>query len=218
MISSENYGICIPYVVRTVPNKGLGLFAGAAIPRGTAGWVHVTGQYAVHDEKMATQTVSVLIGARSNGFASPLLCALCICQSRKVVMKNDLKGFISSIENKQKREDTITLVKLMEEEAGYKGYLTGNIIGFGKYQYKYESGREGESIVVGFSPRKQNIAIYIMPGFSKYEDILEALGKHKIGKSCLYINKLADIEIEQLRKIVNRSVKIMQKRYKCKNA
>jgi len=131
-------------------------------------------------------------------------------------MKNELKQFISSVDNKQKREDSIALVKLMEEESGYKGYLSGKIIGFGKYHYKYESGREGESLVVGFSPRKQNIAIYIMPGFSEYQNILDKIGKHKIGKSCLYINKLADIDIEQLRKIVNSSVKVMQERYECK--
>lgn len=71
--------------------------------------------------------------------------------------------------------------------------------------------------MVGFSPRKQNIAIYIMPGFAKYGKILDSIGKHKIGKSCLYINKLADIEINQLRRIVNRSVKEMKKKYQCKN-
>jgi len=131
-------------------------------------------------------------------------------------MKKDLKQFISSIESNQKREDSNALIKLMEEESGFSAYLTGSIIGFGQYHYTYDSGREGDSVVVGFSPRKQNFAIYIMPGFSDYQDILEKLGKYKTGKSCLYINKLADIDVKLLRKIIRNSVKVMKKRYDCK--
>lgn len=133
-------------------------------------------------------------------------------------MKNELRQYVSNIENTQKREDSKTLLKLIEVESGFKPYLTGSIIGFGKYHYQYESGREGDSIVTGFSARKQNIAIYIMPGFSAYGDNLKSLGKHKIGKSCLYINKLADIEIRELRKIIKSSVAYMKKKYECTNA
>lgn len=133
-------------------------------------------------------------------------------------MKNEIVEYISNIENTQKREDSRTLLKIMEVESGFKPYLTGSIIGFGKYHYEYESGREGDSIVTGFSARKQNIAIYIMPGFSAYGDNLKLLGKHKIGKSCLYINNLADIEIRELRKIIKSSVAYMTKQYECTNA
>ena len=131
-------------------------------------------------------------------------------------MKKDLKEFISNIDNARRQEDSMTLIELMEEESGYRAYLDGSIVGFGQYHYRYESGREGDAIVVGFSPRKQNMAVYIMPGFSKYTDLLEKLGKHKIGKSCLYINKLVDIDEKVLRRLVKKSVKDMQKKYDCK--
>lgn len=130
-------------------------------------------------------------------------------------MRKELEQFIAKIDRKQKRADTRELISLMEEASGYGAYLTGSIIGFGRYHYRYASGREGESIVVGFSPRKQNITIYIMPGYSDYETILDSLGKYKTGKSCLYINTLADIDSGQLRKLVSRSAKDMQKKYRC---
>jgi len=131
------------------------------------------------------------------------------------MMDKALKQFAASIQREQKRADTLALISLMEEATGYGPYLSGSIIGFGKYHYEYADGREGKSIVVGFSPRKQNIAIYIMPGFSRYGKLLDSLGKYKAGKSCLYINKLADIELHQLRKLVSRSARDMQKKYRC---
>ena len=105
-------------------------------------------------------------------------------------MNRDLKEFINEIENETKRNDCKALVQLMEKESGYKANLHGKIVGFGLYHYKYDSGREGDAIVTGFSPRSQNISIYIMPGFSDYKKELESIGKYKTGKSCLYIKKL----------------------------
>jgi len=131
-------------------------------------------------------------------------------------MNKALKDYLSQIESTQKREDAFALVKLMEEESGYQASLHGKIIGFGVYNYKYESGREGVAIVTGFSPRSHNFAIYIMPGFSKYGNELEKIGKHKLGKSCLYINRLEDIDSRVLRKLIKRSVADMQKRYECR--
>ena len=133
-------------------------------------------------------------------------------------MNREVEDFLSQIENDRKREDSRTLVRLMEEESGFKPSLHGKIIGFGLYDYKYDSGREGVAIVTGFSPRKQNIAIYIMPGFSEYGKELEKLGKHKIGKSCLYINKLEDVDEVSLREIVGRSVSAMSEKYECRSA
>lgn len=133
-------------------------------------------------------------------------------------MKRDVRNFLNSIEKDTKRDDCKALVKIMEEESGYKAALHGSIIGFGRYHYKYESGREGDSSVVAFSPRAQNITIYIMPGFSDYKKELEKLGKAKTAKSCLYINKLADINEKSLRKIIKHSVVTMQKRYECKDS
>ena len=132
-------------------------------------------------------------------------------------MKRDLKEFLNSIENETKRNDCKALVRIMEEESGYKAALRGSIVGFGMYHYKYESGHEGDAIVTGFSPRSQNITIYVMPGFSDYEKELESLGKHKASKSCLYIKKLLDVDENVLRKIVRHSVQVMQKRYNCRS-
>ena len=133
-------------------------------------------------------------------------------------MNRDVMNFLNSIEKESKRDDCKALVKIMEEESGYKATLHGPIIGFGRYHYKYESGREGDSSGVAFSPRAQNIVLYIMPEFSDYRKELEKLGKAKTAKSCLYINKLADIDKKVLRKSIKHSVKTMQKRYECKNS
>jgi len=86
-----------------------------------------------------------------------------------------------------------------------------SIVGFGSYHYKYASGREGDWPLVGFSPRKQNLTLYIMSGFDKYEEILENLGKFKTGKSCLYINKLKDVNMRSLKELLSESVKHMKK-------
>ncbi|MDO3386324.1 DUF1801 domain-containing protein [Gilvimarinus sp. SDUM040013] len=133
-------------------------------------------------------------------------------------MKKQVLEFISNLENERRRSDSEALVDLIEEESGYEPYIHGSMIGYGRYHYKYESGREGDFFVTGFSPRKQHLAVYIMPGFSSYETMLENLGKHKVGKSCLYINKLADIDLTVLRKLVKASVKDMQKKYQCASA
>jgi hypothetical protein len=88
-----------------------------------------------------------------------------------------------------------------------------SIIGFGRYHYKYESGREGDWFLAGFSPRKNNLSIYITAGFDKYDDIMSKLGKYKTGASCLYVKKLSDIDIDTLKVLVEKSVSDMKKRY-----
>lgn len=130
-------------------------------------------------------------------------------------MMDEVTTFIGAINSKTKQADSRELVGLLTEASGYSPSLQGNIIGFGQYHYQYESGREGHASVIAFSPRKQNIAIYIMPGFSNYQAQLMRLGKHKVGKCCLYINKLADIELDVLREIAAMSVKEMQSKYSC---
>ncbi len=128
---------------------------------------------------------------------------------------NDVESFIANIENDAKRNDTVILFKLLTKASGYSAKLEGSIIGFGQYHYQYESGREGDASVIAFSPRKQNLVLYIMPGFASYQTQLEQLGKYKLGKSCLYINKLNDIDLEILREIAELSVKEMQNKYTC---
>ena len=128
-------------------------------------------------------------------------------------MKADLKKYIDNIEQPAKKADALTLISLMEKASGYSAYLSGSIIGFGQYHYKYDSGREGDSSVMGFSPRKSKLTIYITPGFDAYTDELAKLGKHKTTVSCLYVNKLDDIDLKVLSKIVKHSVGVMKKRY-----
>ena len=106
---------------------------------------------------------------------------------------------------------------MMREITHKRGKMWGtSIVGFGEYHYKYASGREGDSPLAGFSPRKQNLTIYIMPGFDKYKSLLSKLGKHKHSVSCLYVKKLDDIDRGVLYKLIARSVKDMKTRYKVK--
>ncbi len=96
----------------------------------------------------------------------------------------------------------------MEEVAGSKPRMWGNsIVGFGSYHYKYKNGREGDWFLTGFAPRKRNLTLYIMSGFSDYDALLSNLGKYSIGKACLYINKIEDINLHVLKELVNQSVK-----------
>lgn len=104
----------------------------------------------------------------------------------------------------------------MEEITHKKARLWGdNIIGFGEYRYKYASGHSGRFMLTGFSPRKQNLVVYIMPGFSRHGGIMKKLGKYKTGKSCLYLNRLDDIDLRQLRELITQSVRYMRKMYTC---
>lgn len=126
-----------------------------------------------------------------------------------------VRKFLESVENQTRREDAFEVLELMERVTGEAPAMWGkSIVGFGSYHYKYASGQEGDFMLVGFSPRKQNLVLYIMPGFSAYDELMKKLGKHKTGKSCLYINKLEDVHLPTLRKLVRESVKSMKKKYK----
>ena len=127
----------------------------------------------------------------------------------------DIDIYLKSLPSDKKRQDSEALLALFEDVTGYQPYLYKNIICFGQYHYHYASGREGDWMVTGFAPRKQNLSIYIMPGFDPFTEQLAALGKHKIGRSCLIINKLADVDIDILREIIQGSVAIMRERYEC---
>lgn len=121
-----------------------------------------------------------------------------------------VEAFLGGIENERRRAECFVLLRLMEEVTGEKGVMWGSsIVGFGRCHYRYESGREGDWFLAGFSPRKQNLTLYIMGGFEGYEGMLARLGKYKTGKSCLYVNKLADVDVDVLREVVQRSVEHM---------
>jgi len=114
-----------------------------------------------------------------------------------------VKKFIQAIEHEQRREDAFTILKMMENISQLKPKMWGpSIIGFGQYHYKYDSGREGDSPMLAFSPRKQKQVLYVLYGFHKQAQLLVELGKHKTGKVCLYINKLTDIDIKVLETII----------------
>jgi hypothetical protein len=130
--------------------------------------------------------------------------------------RNDqsVENFLNRVEDQRKREDSFAILELMKEITGAEPEMWGNsIVGFGSYHYKYESGREGDWFLTGFSPRKQNLTLYIMSGFSGYDELMKKLGKYKTGKSCLYIKKLEDIDINVLRKLVEQSIEYLSKRY-----
>ncbi len=121
-----------------------------------------------------------------------------------------VEAFLNTIEDAQKRQDSFTVLELMKEVTGAEPKMWGSsIIGFGDTHYKYATGREGDWFLTGFSPRKQNLTIYISGGFAEHAELMQTLGKHKIGKGCLYINKLSDIDQAKLRELVKRSVAAM---------
>jgi nucleoid DNA-binding protein len=114
--------------------------------------------------------------------------------------KASVKAFIASIEHEKKRADSKAILNLMSEVTGEKPSRWGeSIIGFGTYTFKCASGRKGEWFQTGFSPRKQNLTLHIMPGFDRYEDLLAKLGKFKTGKTCLYINTLEEVDLGVLK-------------------
>ena len=123
-------------------------------------------------------------------------------------------AFLNTVEPAEKRADARTIDALMRKVTGVKPKMWGtSMVGYGSYHYKYATGHEGDAMMVGFSPRKQNLTVYIMPGFSGYEALLARLGKHSTGKSCLYVNRLSDIDMTVLEKLVARSVDAMKQLY-----
>ena len=122
--------------------------------------------------------------------------------------------FVAAIEHKTRRADAEVLLEWFPRITGMTAKMWGpSLIGYGQYHYKYDSGREGDMLITGFSPRKANLVFYIMPGYQDLSGKLERLGKHKIGKSCLYVNKLADIDMDVLEEIVRFGVDYIRKTY-----
>jgi hypothetical protein len=119
-----------------------------------------------------------------------------------------VKDFLDRIPEAERREDCFAIAKIMEEVTGEKPKMWGpSIVGFGTYHYKYASGREGDWPVTGFSPRKKDLTVYIMMGFEKHDEMMRKLGKHSVGKSCLYIKRLSEIHVPTLKKLIKTSVK-----------
>lgn len=124
-------------------------------------------------------------------------------------------AFLRKIKNKKRQEDSFVVLDLMKKLTKEQPKMWGpSIVGFGSYHYKYESGREGDMPVIGFSPRAQSMTIYIMPGFDQHDDLMSNLGKYKTGKSCLYINKLEDVDQKALVALMKESINHIKKKYK----
>ena len=125
--------------------------------------------------------------------------------------KASVKEFLNQIPDKERREDCFAVAKIMEEITGDKPKMWGpSIVGFGTWHYKYASGREGDWPVTGFSPRKKDLTLYLMMGFNKHTELMQKLGKHSTGKSCLYIKRLSDIHVPTLKKLIKTSIKDLQ--------
>jgi hypothetical protein len=122
--------------------------------------------------------------------------------------------YLASLQPDRRRDDAMAVSSMMRRVTGEIPKMWGDsIIGFGNTHYKYDSGREGDWFLVGFAPRKTNLVLYIMPGFKEFGPLMKKLGKHKTGKSCLYINKLADIDTKVLEQLVSKSAAHMKKKY-----
>lgn len=127
---------------------------------------------------------------------------------------DDVLSFVGQVDSEQKRIDSLRLIELMEEATGEKAKMFGpTIIGCGKYHYKYASGHEGVAPLLGFSPRKAAISLYTYTGSPKHEYLLEGLGKYKIGKACIYIKKLSDIDEDVLKRMMKESIDFISTLY-----
>ena len=122
--------------------------------------------------------------------------------------------FIAGVDHPTRKSDSEALDALFRKVTGWKPQMWGpSIIGYGSYHYVYDSGREGDFLATGFSPRKANLSIYVMPGYQDYGSILDRLGKHKMGKSCLYINKLADVDLSVLEELIRQGLADLEQKY-----
>ncbi len=123
-----------------------------------------------------------------------------------------VEEFLNAIDDEKKRQDSFTILELMKKVTKSEPKMWGSsIIGFGSYNYKYASGREGNWFLTGFAPRKQNLTLYIMSGFEQYDALLKKLGKFKTGKSCLYVKKIEDVDLQTLKELVRLSAEHMAK-------
>ena len=138
--------------------------------------------------------------------------------NRTVPAGLNVSDYLDQIENPERQADCRRIAEIMEDIVGetpkvWGSKLASGIVGFGEYHYKYESGREGDSLRLGFASRAQNISIYIMPGYQDFSEKLARLGKHKIGKACLYIKRLSDVDEDMLREIMLEGLRQLDEKY-----
>ena len=128
--------------------------------------------------------------------------------------KASVTAYINAIEDTDRRTDVRKVAAMMRKATGKRARMWGpGIVGYGTYHYRYESGREGDFMITGFASRKQALTVYVMPGFEKFDALMDKLGKYKTGKSCLYIKRLADVDEKVLERLIDESVQYMRKHY-----
>ena len=128
--------------------------------------------------------------------------------------KASAKAYFEAIEDPARRADCVALDAIMRRATGEKPVMWGSsIVGYGQYHYRYESGREGDMCLVGFSSRKGDISIYVTSGFEGREALLAKLGKHKVAKACLYVKRLADVDAKVLESLLREGAKAMRERH-----
>ncbi|MCK0096665.1 DUF1801 domain-containing protein [Yoonia sp. F2084L] len=137
-----------------------------------------------------------------------------MAENKTQVTQQSVADFIGAVEHPTRAADAKVLDQTFRDITGWQPQMWGpSIIGYGQYHYTYESGRSGDFLATGFSPRKSNLSVYIMPGYADFAAILKRLGKHKIGKSCLYINKLADVDLKVLEELIRAGLDDLGKRW-----
>ena len=135
-------------------------------------------------------------------------------QNKTQATTQQVNEFIADVPHATRQADARVLDAMFQRITGFSPKMWGpTIVGYGQYHYVYDSGREGDCCATGFSPRKANLSIYIMPGYQDYSEILSRLGKHKIGKACLYVNKLADIDMDVLEELVRAGLKDLNEKW-----
>ena len=134
--------------------------------------------------------------------------------NKTVITETDPAAFIEAGDHPTRRADAIALDAMFRRITGWTPKMWGtSMVGYGSYHYRYETGREGDMLATGFSPRKSNLSLYIMPGYADFHGVLDRLGKHKHGKSCLYVNKLADVDMDVLEELVRAGLKDLATKY-----
>jgi hypothetical protein len=131
--------------------------------------------------------------------------------NKTVPTTDSVQAFLETVEPEQKRQDAFAILEIMRQATGLEPVLWGKIVGFGQYHYKYASGREGDSMLVGFAARKQALTLYVMAGSDEHEALLQKLGKYETGVGCLYIKRLSDVHVPTLKKLVQKSARHMAK-------
>lgn len=137
-----------------------------------------------------------------------------MAENKTVETDASVEAFLNAVEPEKKRADSLALDALFRRVTCWSPVMWGSsMVGYGSYHYRYASGREGDFLATGFAPRKANLSIHIMPGYQDYSAILDRLGKHKIGKSCLYLNKLADVDESVLEELIRTGLDDLGEKY-----